>query len=201
MMEGQVGVESVEGEGSTFWATMRLKRLPQDAVKEIQVPEFMPDLSALVIEPNRTVGNILCRELKDFGGVASQETTIYGGFEALSKDTFDLVFLDGSLPGRDAFFRRPAQSGKPAGRAPDHALSGFSPGGTSSCGRVHCGRPHGQAHEAQGALRSGGPRLGNGSWQLGGKPWKRIRTCPCSERPSAAWSISCWWRTTPPTSS
>ena len=104
MMDGQVGVESKEGEGSTFWATMRLKRLSQSDLPSAQVPDFMPGLRALVIESNRTVGNILCRELKDFGCTANQETTIYGGFESLSKETFDVVVLDGSLPGRDAFF-------------------------------------------------------------------------------------------------
>ncbi|MEZ6020453.1 MAG: ATP-binding protein, partial [Planctomycetota bacterium] len=39
MMGGQVGVESEEGAGSTFWATMRLKRVPNN--KKAQPPAAM----------------------------------------------------------------------------------------------------------------------------------------------------------------
>jgi len=104
MMNGQVGVESQEGEGSTFWATMRLRRAPAGAVGPPQVPEYLPGLRMLVIEGNRAVGSILCHELEGLGCATNQESTIYGGFEALSREPFDLVFLDASLPGRDAFF-------------------------------------------------------------------------------------------------
>ena len=104
MMGGQVGVESVEGEGSTFWATMRFKCLPEETVQAPMVPSFLPGLRALVVEGNQTVGATLVQELANYGCSAVQESTIYGGFEALSRDTYDLVFLDSGLPGRDAFF-------------------------------------------------------------------------------------------------
>ena len=104
MMDGQVGVESVEGEGSTFWATMRFKRLPEETALAPVVPDFLPGLRALVVEGNQTVGATLVQELGTYGCTAVQESTIYGGFEALSREGFDVVFLDSSLPGRDAFF-------------------------------------------------------------------------------------------------
>ncbi len=104
MMGGQVGVESVEGEGSTFWATMRFKRLPEEASAPPAVPDFFPGLRALVVEGNQTVGGTLVQELSAFGCTATHESTIYGGFEAISREAFDVVFLDSSLPGRDAFF-------------------------------------------------------------------------------------------------
>jgi signal transduction histidine kinase/CheY-like chemotaxis protein/HPt (histidine-containing phosphotransfer) domain-containing protein len=103
LMGGSVGVENNVGAGSTFWARMRfrthtdLEEDPEDSV--------LQGSRVLVLEGNAAVGDILCRELTDSGCTVLVEQSIYNGFEALTREErFDIVILDASLPGRDAFF-------------------------------------------------------------------------------------------------
>jgi signal transduction histidine kinase/DNA-binding response OmpR family regulator/HPt (histidine-containing phosphotransfer) domain-containing protein len=104
LMDGQLGVESEEGTGSVFWANMRLRCLPENSVVSESIPEFLKGLRVLVVEANKTVGNLLVEELESLQCQVALESTIYGGFESIAQENWDVVILDANLPGRDAFF-------------------------------------------------------------------------------------------------
>ncbi len=104
MMGGQLGVDSKEGEGSVFWANMRLLRLPSEQIEREELPAQYQGLRVLVVEGNQTVGTLLMQELREMQCYVAHDTTIYGGFESLAREDWDLVILDSGLPGRDAFF-------------------------------------------------------------------------------------------------
>ncbi|MFT4648864.1 MAG: signal transduction histidine kinase/CheY-like chemotaxis protein [Glaciecola sp.] len=104
LMDGRLGVESEEGTGSVFWANMRLRCLPGNSAVGESIPEFLKGLRVLVVETNKTVGTLLVEELESLQCQVALESTIYGGFESIAQENWDVVILDANLPGRDAFF-------------------------------------------------------------------------------------------------
>ncbi len=97
MMDGEVGVESTEGVGSTFWATFPLKHT--DESKDVRkILEFIGK-NVVVVEPNKKIRASICEELQGLG-MTTEEVE---GFESLQdsvnsgefKDShFDLVISD-----------------------------------------------------------------------------------------------------------
>ncbi|MDF1837525.1 MAG: response regulator, partial [Planctomycetota bacterium] len=104
LMDGQLGVESEVGTGSVFWANMRLRSVPQEEQTLEVVPKSIEGLRILVVEGNRTLGGLITEELDSLHCRAALESTVYGGFECIAQDDWDVVILDADLPGRDAFF-------------------------------------------------------------------------------------------------
>ncbi len=106
LMDGGVGVETEQGQGSTFWAEVVLG-LAQDDVKDDWVPEgSQPGVGAegapsgriLVAddnEANRVLVSAMLRQLgTDFRVVEDGEQAV----EAFRADPYDLVILDGDMP-------------------------------------------------------------------------------------------------------
>jgi len=101
LMGGDVGVESVIGEGSTFWIEI--------AAPEIAAPEQSPEaegewldgLRVLVVEDNPTNRLIATKMLENLG--ASVETAENGalGVAAATRGGFDLIFMDVQMPVMD----------------------------------------------------------------------------------------------------
>ncbi|MEX1256270.1 MAG: response regulator [Gemmatimonadota bacterium] len=109
LMHGEMGVRSRLGEGSTFYFTVRLK----EAGPEVQGPKAPERLSfeglrALVVDDNATNRLVLTEVLRGWGATP---TTAAGGQEALAElrhardsgQKYDLVLLDGRMPGIDGF--------------------------------------------------------------------------------------------------
>ena len=105
LMQGEVGVDSEPGKGSTFWFTARLGK----AVGRIRslVPE--PDLRGrhtLVVDDNELARSVLEDMLSSMSFKVEQ---VSGGKEALktiaaaeaSGNPFEIVFLDWRMPGMD----------------------------------------------------------------------------------------------------
>ncbi|MCA9000342.1 MAG: response regulator [Planctomycetes bacterium] len=104
LMDGTLGVESEEGEGSVFWANLRLRCVDEESLPHFEVPGELRGMRVLIVESNDTVSDHLSDKLHSYGCVTGQEYTVYGCFEALAKQAWDVVILDATLPGRDAFF-------------------------------------------------------------------------------------------------
>ena len=105
LMGGEVGVESVPGEGSTFWFTVRA----ETAVAKISHRLPDPDLRGcrvLVVDDNADARAVIAEMLGHMGFTA---VTASSGMQALSilstaaerNDPFDAVLLDWQMPSMD----------------------------------------------------------------------------------------------------
>ena len=104
LMEGEMGLESAPGEGSTFWFTVRLKRerlLPQEVKTGV-----LQGRRVLVVDDNATNREILAQQLGHLG-MAHETATDGAAALARLRETrggarpFDLVLLDWHMPGMD----------------------------------------------------------------------------------------------------
>ncbi len=99
MMEGEVGVISVAGEGSTFWF-----ELPFGVVSENDHHPTLDNLRILTIDDNETNCLILKNYVENWGATNVKETTPKSGLlrlkEAYKKgQPFDILLLDRQMPG------------------------------------------------------------------------------------------------------
>ncbi|MCB8746771.1 PAS domain S-box protein [Rhodoferax sp. U2-2l] len=105
MMQGEVGVESVPGQGSTFWFTARLG-LGVAAEAPRILSADLQGCRALVVDDNDNARAVL-RDMLEGMGFAVDEVdggpaAIHAVDQAESQDRpFDFVFLDWQMPGMD----------------------------------------------------------------------------------------------------
>ena len=105
MMDGEIGVETRPGEGSTFWFTARLEK--QAGGKQALICDLSA-IRALIVMENATNRQILLRQLLAWKMYASSAAS---GLEALDKlrqtaDSgipYDLVILDVHMPEMDGW--------------------------------------------------------------------------------------------------
>ncbi len=105
MMGGQVGVESAEGRGSTFWFTVRLGL----AQVQTPLPHPVPDMrgkSVLVVE-DHDVARAVLRDM--LANLTFRVSEVPSGQDAVTEvrraamagDPYEIVFLDWHMPGID----------------------------------------------------------------------------------------------------
>ena len=103
---GEIGVDSIPGQGSTFWFTVRLAR--GDLLRP-ELPASAGDLEGLrvlVVDDHETNRTILDRTLRSW---RMRPTCVPDGAQALAvltdaagtADTFDVAILDYYMPGMD----------------------------------------------------------------------------------------------------
>ena len=102
MMDGDIGVESESGVGSTFYFTAIFK-LGKEVVrrKQLLVPADVENINVLIVDDNATTRTIFNRYLNSFN-IHSEEAP--NGQEALdilqkSPSHFDLILMDWKMPG------------------------------------------------------------------------------------------------------
>ena len=101
LMGGEVGVDSVFGEGSRFWLDVALKKNSKDT--SVLLPEpTLRGCRALVIEDNPSARQALCDMLRSMTFKVDASSSGPEGIEQFrSNPTYDVVFVDWRMPGMD----------------------------------------------------------------------------------------------------
>ncbi|MFC1513202.1 ATP-binding protein, partial [Thermodesulfobacteriota bacterium] len=106
VMQGEIWVQSREGEGSSFFFTARFKKVSLDEVDIDQNPgvdQLMTckDLNILVVEDNFINMELIRIVLEQAGHSVTGVENGVKALEALSQKTFDVVFMDVQMPVMD----------------------------------------------------------------------------------------------------
>ncbi len=106
MMGGEIGMESREGEGSTFWFTAVFERQAGDEASQTTVPVDMRVHRALIVDDNATNRRIVGEMLDSWGCRHEEAADAAAALDKLHEaaeagEPFDLVLLDMQMPGTD----------------------------------------------------------------------------------------------------
>ena len=105
LMGGEVGVDSVEGQGSTFWFTARLG-LASEAKRRRPLAEDVRGQPVLVVDDNAQARAVIADLLLNMGFVVSEAADGPSALEALvdaekAGRPFTILLLDWQMPGMD----------------------------------------------------------------------------------------------------
>ena len=102
-MDGRIGVDSVEGQGSTFWFEVRgpLAELPATEVEVIAPLNAEAGVRLLLVEDNAVNRELVKTMLEPFGVSVETANDGVAGVEAMRQGQFDLVLMDVQMPVMD----------------------------------------------------------------------------------------------------
>ena len=106
LMEGEIGLESLPGKGSTFWFTALFEKQPRARGKKILPPPSVRGQRFLLVDDNKTNLEILRGYLESWGcfcDTAESGELALSLMNAVAKVNapFDAVILDMRMPGMD----------------------------------------------------------------------------------------------------
>ncbi len=100
-MDGRIGVDSVEGQGSTFWFEVRGPLAELVEPQDVETPEGLDadaGVRLLLVEDNAVNRELVKTMLEPFGiGVETANDGV-AGVEALRQGHYDLVLMDVQMP-------------------------------------------------------------------------------------------------------
>ena len=106
LMGGEIGVDSIEGHGSTFWFTLALEMgVPADDEFDLE-PNEMRGRQILILDSNATSRKVLCGQLESWGCQCHEAEDTEGIVERLERIAgsgmeCDSVFISEELLGRE----------------------------------------------------------------------------------------------------
>jgi len=108
LMDGQMGVTSTPGQGSTFWFTARFDKQPEGTTIPKLEMVSLEKLRVLIVDDNATNRKILSHQLGSWGMIHEEADSGYRALELLRSAAtagapYDLAVLDLMMPGMDGF--------------------------------------------------------------------------------------------------
>lgn len=102
MLEGEIGVESEKGNGSTFWFTAKFEL--QSEIEDIPELEKVMNRRILIVDDNDSNRRSLLHQVKTWGMTADEASSAEAGFALLkaaarNREHFEIVAVDLEMPG------------------------------------------------------------------------------------------------------
>lgn len=102
LMEGEIGIESEEGSGATFWFTSKFEANEQNLY--LSTPDILKGSRILIVDDNDTTRNILLQQLRSVEVLVEEANAGERGLELLktaakNNEPFEVAVIDLNMPG------------------------------------------------------------------------------------------------------